>query len=43
MVRILQNDYGVDPGKLVAAGRSFYMPIADNDSELLELEIEELE
>ena len=28
----LQNDYGVDPGKLVAAGRSFYMPIADNDS-----------
>ena len=32
VVRILQNDYGVDPGKLVAAGRSFYMPIADNDS-----------
>ena len=32
VVRILQNDYGVDPGKLVAAGRSFYTPIADNDS-----------
>ena len=32
VVRILQNDYGVDPTKLVAAGRSFYMPIADNDS-----------
>ena len=32
VVRILQNDYGVDPGKLVAAGRSFYVPIADNDS-----------
>ena len=32
VVRILQNSYGVDPTKLVAAGRSFYMPIADNDS-----------
>ena len=32
VVRILQNDYGVDPTKLVAAGRSFHMPIADNDS-----------
>jgi chemotaxis protein MotB len=30
VVRILQNSYGVDPTKLVAAGRSFYMPIADN-------------
>lgn len=32
VVRILENEYGVDPTKLVASGRSFHMPIADNDS-----------
>lgn len=33
VVRILQNDFGVSPNRMTAAGRSFYMPIADNDSD----------
>jgi chemotaxis protein MotB len=32
VVRVLQNDLGVDPARLIPAGRSFYMPVADNDS-----------
>ena len=32
VVRKLQNDYGVAPEKLIASGRSFYVPIAPNDS-----------
>lgn len=30
VVRILQNQYGLDPAKMAAAGRSEYKPIADN-------------
>ena len=32
IVRILQNDFGVPPARMTAAGRSFYVPIADNDT-----------
>ena len=32
IVRILQNDFGVPPERMTAAGRSFYVPIADNDT-----------
>lgn len=32
VVRILQEDFEVDPARMTAAGRSFYNPIADNDS-----------
>lgn len=33
VVRILQNDYGLDPAKMAAAGRGEYKPIADNSTE----------
>ncbi|HSP82682.1 MAG TPA: OmpA family protein [Gillisia sp.] len=32
IVRILQDKYNVDPAKLIAAGRSSYAPLAENDS-----------
>ena len=32
IVRILQNDFSVDPARMTAAGRSFYVPLASNDS-----------
>ncbi len=32
VVRILQNQYGLDPAKMAAAGRGEYNPIADNNS-----------
>lgn len=32
VVDILQNKYNVDPTKLIAAGRSSYMPLVENDS-----------
>ena len=32
VVRTLQNDFNVAPERLIAAGRSFYVPVADNDS-----------
>ena len=32
VIRKLQDDYGVAPEKLIAAGRSSFQPIADNDS-----------
>lgn len=32
VVRILQNEYGLDPSKIAAAGRSEYKPVTDNDS-----------
>ena len=32
VVRILQNDFGVDPSRMTAAGRSYYVPLADNDT-----------
>ena len=32
IVRLLQDRFGVDPEKLIAAGRSSYKPVADNDT-----------
>ncbi|MCY4160938.1 MAG: OmpA family protein [Flavobacteriaceae bacterium] len=32
VVRILQNDFDVPPERMVAAGRSYYHPVADNDT-----------
>lgn len=32
VVRILQNEYGLDPKKMAAAGRGEYFPLADNSS-----------
>jgi chemotaxis protein MotB len=32
VVRVLQNEYGIDPAKMAAAGRSEYTPLADNSS-----------
>lgn len=32
VIRKLQDNYGVDPAKLIAAGRSSYHPLTDNDS-----------
>jgi len=32
IVRTLQNKYDVDPSKLIAAGRSSYVPLAENDN-----------
>lgn len=32
VVRILQNQYGLDPAKMSAAGRGEYLPLAPNDS-----------
>ncbi len=32
IVRILQNDFGVDPARMTAAGRSYYIPLVSNDT-----------
>ncbi|WP_340198507.1 flagellar motor protein MotB [Ascidiimonas sp. W6] len=32
IIRILQNDFGVKPERMTAAGRSYYVPIASNDT-----------
>lgn len=32
IVRLLQDRFGVDPEKLIAAGRSSYKPVAENDT-----------
>ncbi len=32
VVRILQNDYGVEPARMTAAGRGEYKPVASNDT-----------
>lgn len=32
IVRVLQNDFDVNPKQLIPAGRSFYIPLADNDT-----------
>ncbi len=32
IVRILQNDFGVDPKRMTAAGRSYYIPLMDNNT-----------
>jgi chemotaxis protein MotB len=31
VVRILQNDYGVNPARMTAAGRSQYIPVSADD------------
>jgi chemotaxis protein MotB len=33
IVRMFQSQYGMEPAKMVAAGRSEYQPIADNSTE----------
>ncbi|MGO4911624.1 MULTISPECIES: OmpA family protein [unclassified Leeuwenhoekiella] len=33
VVRILQKEFGVPPERMVAAGRSYYVPVASNDTE----------
>ncbi len=33
VVRILQNDFGVPPERMVAAGRSYYVPLSSNDTD----------
>lgn len=32
VVRILQDEFGVEPARMTAAGRSHYVPVSDNDS-----------
>jgi chemotaxis protein MotB len=32
VVRVLQKTYGVDPSRMIAAGRSQFVPLSDNDS-----------
>jgi len=32
VIRVLQNDYKIDPKRLIAAGRSEYLPLASNDT-----------
>ena len=32
VLRVLQNDYGIDPKRLIAAGRSEYVPLESNDT-----------
>jgi chemotaxis protein MotB len=32
VVRILQNDFKVDPARMTAAGRSYYIPLVSNDT-----------
>ncbi len=32
VVRVLQNDFKIAPERLIAAGRSFYVPLASNDN-----------
>ncbi len=32
VVRVLQNQYGIPPAKMAAAGRSEYVPVSDNNS-----------
>lgn len=34
VVQVLQNDYGIAPNRLTAAGRGQYNPVAGNDTEL---------
>ncbi len=33
VVRVLQKDFKVDPKRMTAAGRSYYVPVSDNSSE----------
>ena len=33
VIRILQNQYGIAPSRMAAAGRAEYQPVADNGTE----------
>ena len=33
VIRVLQNDFKIDPKRLIAAGRSEYLPLATNNTE----------
>ncbi len=33
VVRVLQTEFGVDPDRMTAAGRSYYVPLVDNDTD----------
>lgn len=33
VIRVLQNEYGIDPARLIAAGRSEYLPVATNETD----------
>ena len=33
MIRFFQNEVGLDPKRMEASGRSFYEPVAENDTE----------
>lgn len=33
VVRVLQTDYGIEPGRMIAAGRGEFLPVASNDTE----------
>ena len=43
VVRILEKDFGVAPSRMTAAGRSYYLPVADNDTASNRAKTEELE
>lgn len=32
VVRVLQDEFGVEPARMTAAGRSYYVPVASNDT-----------
>ena len=32
VIRVLQDDFSIDPKRLVAAGRSEYLPLESNDT-----------
>jgi chemotaxis protein MotB len=32
VVRILQDEFGVEPARMTAAGRSYYVPVSDNET-----------
>ena len=34
VVQVLQNDFGINPSRLSAAGRGEYNPVTDNDTEM---------
>ncbi|HER41132.1 MAG TPA: hypothetical protein ENO10_07925, partial [Salinimicrobium catena] len=32
VVRVLQDEFGVNPKRMTAAGRSYYIPVASNET-----------
>jgi flagellar motor protein MotB len=43
VVRVLQNDYGIPPARMAAAGRSEYLPVTNNDTPKEKLQTAEQE